>query len=291
ELETADVSSLPNGWHWPEPVKMKAADSESDIYGVIFRPSSFCENKRYPVINMIVGGSWLMAVPHGSFHNSRGGADRYYFHGAALAELGFIVVVIDSRGTPARQKSFQDFSYGWIPDGANTPDHCGGIKQLAKRYPQMDLNRVGVLSRTGYHGGIQNLFECPDFYSVGVVFNMMGDPRLMNPIAEHVHKYQGLNGPRAGVSYPDQLAKNWTGKLLLVQLLSGGLTSIYPPAGTFRLIEAFRRANKDVDVMITPHTESFYAAPYEMRRMWDYLVKHLQGVEPPKEFQLGAFLP
>ena len=37
-LETADVSNLPEGWQWPEPVKLKGADGQTDIYGVVYRP-------------------------------------------------------------------------------------------------------------------------------------------------------------------------------------------------------------------------------------------------------------
>lgn len=54
ELESADVSNLPENWQWPEPVKMLAADGNTDIYGVLFRPSDYAEDKKYPVINLIV---------------------------------------------------------------------------------------------------------------------------------------------------------------------------------------------------------------------------------------------
>lgn len=286
ELETADISNLPNGWQWPEPIKLTAADGKTDIYGTLFRPSDFSENKQYPVINMIVGGPWFSAVPHGSFHNSRGYADRYYFQGAALAELGFMVVVIDSRGTPLRHKSFQDACYGWIPAAANTADHRTGIEQLAARYPFMDLNRVGVYSPTGYQGGIQNLMENPDFYTVGVI-SLFQDSRLISCTIEG-DKYQGKDGPANDKRFPEQLANDWEGKLLLIQTLYGGVTSCYPPAGAFRLIEAFRQANKDYDLLVVPDTD-FIMGTYEMRRAWDFLVNHLQGIEPPKTFKLGEF--
>ena len=50
-LETTDVTSLPNDWQWPEPVKLKASDGKTDIYGVIFRPTYFDPDKQYPVID------------------------------------------------------------------------------------------------------------------------------------------------------------------------------------------------------------------------------------------------
>ena len=281
EIETADISNLPTGWQWPEPVKMMATDNKTDIYGLLFRPSNFSEKKQYPVINMIVGGPWLSAVPQGSFHH-RGYIDRYYFHGAALAELGFMVVIIDSRGTPFRSKSFQDSSYGWLPSGANSEDHRAAIEQLAIRYPSMDLNRVGVYSPTGYHGGLQNLFESNDFYRAGVI-NICMDSRLASCTSEHTNKYQGLKAPAKDKYFPEQLAKNWGGKLLLIlPMLSAG----YPTAGPLRVVDALQKANKEVDLLLSPHGWGFLDS-YEQRRAWDYLVTHIQLSESPKEFSLG----
>lgn len=283
EVETADISSLPEGWQWPESVKLTAADGKTDIYGLLFRPPNFSEDQQYPVINMIVGGPWFSAVPHGSFHNGRGYADRHYFQGAALAELGFMVVVIDSRGTPLRDKAFQDISYGWIPSGANTADHRVALEQLAARYPSINLNRVGVYSPTGYQGAIQNLMECPDFYKVGVI-NMYQDNRLVSCAIEG-DKYQGVNGPAKDKPFPEQLAEHWQGKLLLIHAMHGYVIPCYPPAGTFRLVDALQKANKDFDQLMLPYA-NYIMSGYELRRAWDYLIRHLQGIEPPKEFQL-----
>ena len=282
ELESADISTLPEGWRWPEPVTMTAADHKTDIHGVLFRPSGFSEDTQYPVINMIVGGPWLCGVPHGSFHNSRGYVDRYYFQGAALAELGFIVVIIDSRGTPLRSKAFQDTSYGWIPSGVNTADHRGAIEQLASRYPQMDLNRVGLYNPLGYHGGLQNLFEMPDFYRVGVISGLM-DTRLSSCTSEHSDKYQGLDFQAADKDFPEKLVNNWDGKLLFILPI---LSQAYPAAGTLRVLDALQKAHKTADLLVC---EQGLMDSYEQRRAWDYFVTHLQGSEPPKDFVLGEF--
>ncbi|MDB4077540.1 S9 family peptidase [Porticoccaceae bacterium] len=293
-LETADISGLPPGWHWPEPVKVPAAGCDAqgqtvELYGTLFRPSHFCDQQRYPVINMIVGGPWLCAVPHGSFHNSRGYAERHYFQAAALAELGFMVVILDTRGTPLRHKGFQTSSYGWLPSGANSADYRAALVQLAERYPQMDLGRVGVYSPSGYPGGIYNLLENPDFYSVGVINSMM-DTRLMSRTGEHIDKYQGPNPPDTSKRYPEQLAEQWHGKLLIIQMLSGWSCGAYTPAGALRVVDALQKANKPVDMIVRPNDRAgFLMTSYEQRRSWDYFVKHLQGVEPPREFKLGEF--
>jgi len=286
DIETADTSSLPNGWRWPESLKLCSADGKTDIYGVLFRPSNFDEAECYPVINLIGSAPWLGAVPKGSFNNSRGYADYFYYAGAALAELGFMVVILDSRGTPLRSKGFQDESYGWIASSGNTADHRAGLMQLSERYPCMDMKRVGVVGLNGYQSSIQNLMECPDLYKVGVI-NQLQDSRFISCAIEG-DKYQGVSGPAVDKCFPEQLAHNWKGKLLLIQPIYGSQSAVYPPSPTFRLVEALRRANKDFDLLIAPHAE----APlnlYEARRAWDYLVRYLLGVEPPKQFKLEQF--
>ena len=61
--------------------------------------------------------------------------------------------------------------------------------------------------------------------------------------------------------------------------------------GTFRLVEALQKANKDFDMICLPNM-THQMTSYTIRREWDYLVTHLQGIEPPKEFSLtiGEFL-
>ena len=205
-----------------------------------------------------------------------------------MAELGFMVVIMDSRGTPMRHKAFQTTNYGWIPEGTQADDFRFGLEQLAQRYPQMDLDRVGIYSPTGYPGGIDNLMANPDFYGVGVVSNLM-DTRLMSRTGEHVDKYEGA-APKCDKLYADERVAQWNGKLLLIQMMSGWASSAYSPAGAMRLIDALQQANKPIDMIVRSNDKaSFLMTPYEQRRAWDYFVRHLQGAEPPHEFELGEF--
>ena len=282
ELEVADVSALPDGWRWPEPVKLLAADNQTDIYGLVFRPSNFSPDKSYPVINFINSGPWLSVVTKGSFHTSRSYADRHYFQAASLAELGFIVLILDSRGGPLRSKAFQDESYGWQAAGANTEDHAFAIQQLAERYSYVDIDRVGMCSN-GYMSGLQNFLERQDLYKVGVQMLLI-DPRMkIGPVGE---RYQGVEGPGSDKQYPEDLVENMTGQLLLMSVMNSFITAMYPPACVFRIVDALQKFNKDFDMLLIPNAE-FGPNNYMYRRSWDYLVKHLLGVEPPKEFMLG----
>ncbi|MCT2533521.1 S9 family peptidase [SAR92 clade bacterium H231] len=280
ELETADISALPTGWQWPEPVKLLAADGKTDIYGVVYRPSNFSADKQYPVINSMWNGPDVPSVTKGSFINSQSHGGLSNLASAALAELGFIVVIIDSRGTSFRNKAFVDESCGWLPNSAHTGDHVGGIRQLAERYPYMDLNNVGVIAPYGPTGALHNLLECPDFYKVGAVYCPQ-DSRLMGA-AVWSEKYEGLSGPDKKHRYPEDLVDNLQGKLLLMH---GLLDVCNTPAATFRLVKALYKANKDFDMLVIPDVGHDLPG-YVIRRSWDYLVRHLLKAEPPKEFNL-----
>lgn len=284
ELEVADVSGLPAGWHWPEPVKLLAADGETDIYGLVYRPSDFSKENSYPIISHVFNTPELPWVPKGSFTNGSFAFGWPYLDAAALAELGFIVVQIDGRGTPFRNKSFCDESYGWLESVSNLDDHVAGIKQLAERYSCLDLERVGITTHnTGGSGGIQGLLQHPDFYKVSV--NMIPhDSRLM-PASMWGEKYEGLDGPKTDGLYPEMLVDKLQGKLLLI---GGMLDTTCPPTIIFRLVEALQKANKDFDLLLMPnlgHTPSSYA----VRRSWDYLVRNLLNFEPPRDFKLTTF--
>lgn len=280
ELETADISALPDNWHWPEPVKLLSADSVTDIYGLVFRPSDFSPDNSYPIITQAsVASPDFAAVSKGSFGNGITGGS-FYLEGAALAELGFIVIQIDTRGTPFRSKAIRNESYGWLESACNFDDLISSTRQLAEQYSYMDLNRVGIISSVGGPGGLQGLLQHPDFYKVGIS-NQLHDSRLMSA-SMWGEMFEGISGPGEEYKYPEEMVENLRGKLLLI---NGMLDVMTPPAGIFRVVEALKKANKDFDLLLLPNIGHSFSS-YIVRRMWDYLVSHLLEVEPPKEFKL-----
>ena len=280
-LETTNISELPNYWRWPEPVKTVAADGKTAIYGLVFRPSDYSSDNSYPVISDVFNVPDAGYVSQGSFDNGSV-LNATNLGAAALAELGFIVVQIDGRGTPWRSKAFQDESYGSYHAASNLDDHVAGIKQLAERYPSMDLSRVGIFGNFGTDGGVLGLLQHPDFYKVGVNGACLHDTRLES--AQLVgDMYEGLVG---ATSLPlEEQVDKLQGKLLLIQ---GMLNAMAPPATTFRVVEALMEANKDFDMLLLPTMGHALLPDYPMRRAWDYLVAHLMGAEPPKQFHLQA---
>ena len=277
-LETTDLYGLPDSWRWPEAVKTLSADGETDIYGLIFKPSNFDPERSYPVISFVVNIPECF-VQKGSF-DAASHLNWLYLEAAALAELGFIVVTMDGRGTPWRSKAVQDESYGSYHDCSHLDDHVAGIKQLAQRDPSMDLNRVGIHSSLGTSACLIGLLRYPDFYRVGTNVGCFQDSRLM-PAPMITEKYEGLAS--SNFELFESQVNQLKGKLLLSH---GMLNPEFPVAGTFRLVEQLMRANKDFDMLILPSMGHDLLPDYLTRRVWDYLVTHLMGAAPPKEFNM-----
>jgi dipeptidyl-peptidase 4 len=275
DLEEADLS-LPDGWQWPEPVMMKAADGKTDICGVIYRPPHFSPDQSYPILDDTLLGHGMPIVPKSSF---RPATDLFFYQAAALAQLGFIVVQIDGRGTGYRDKVFKEAGYGH-PDYELIEDHVAGIRQLADRYSYMDINRVGIVGQAvGGNGVLRGMLEHPDFYRVGVCGQIF-DHRVM------FHYYGDVfEGPlqNSQGTHLEALASNLKGKLLMLV----SLVSFLPAASSLRMVEALNRANKDFEQVVEPNG-GYGATPYQIRRSWDFLVRHLLGEEPPVDFDMTA---
>ncbi|MDZ7807043.1 MAG: DPP IV N-terminal domain-containing protein [Gracilimonas sp.] len=289
ELATADISELKaSGWVAPEPFTVKARDGETDLYGLLYKPSNFNSSNTYPVLNYIYPGPQSGSVGSRAFRSSR--SDKQ-----ALAELGFVVVEVDAQGTPGRSKAFHDFYYGNMGDNG-LPDQIAAIKELGSRHSWMDISRVGIFGHSG--GGFAStraLFAYPDFYDVAVSGAGNHDNRnYADPWGE---KWQGLlkGMNNDGVTddqstnYDNQanqlLADSLKGKLLITH---GTLDSNVPPYNTLLVVNALIEANKDFDMIMFPNRgHGYYGEDYMMRKRWDYFVKHLKNVEPPKEFEFG----
>lgn len=289
EMEQTDIDALKDsGWVAPQPFTVKARDQLTDIYGLMYKPTTFDEAQSYPVLNYLYPGPQSGSVGTRSFRASRN--DKQ-----SLAELGFIVVELDAMGTPGRSKSFHDAYYGNMGDNG-LPDQIAGIRQLAAENPWMDLDRVGIWGHSG--GGFAStagILRYPEFYKVAV--SGAGNHDNRNYEDDWGEKWQGLlqtfpeNNPGEGepvvtTNYDNQanqlLAENLQGKLLLAH---GMLDTNVHPSSTLLVVEALIEADKDFDLVVLPNAgHGFGNRRYFMKRRWDYFVQHLAGMQPPADF-------
>lgn len=281
-LERANIGKLEAaGWKPPVPFTAKARDGQTDLHGLMYRPTTFDPARKYPIVNNIYPGPQSGSVGSRNFSPSRGDTQ-------ALAELGFIVVQIDGMGTPGRSKKFHEIYYGNMGDNT-LPDQVAVMKQLASRHPWIDLDRAGIYGHSGGgYAAAGAMFRYPDFFKVGVSQAGNHDNRVYED--DWGEKWQGLlvRKPDGTTNYDDQAnqthAENLKGKLLLAH---GTLDSNVPPYSTLLVVDELIRHNKDFDLIVFPNRgHGFGSEPYMMRRRWDYFVRHLLGAEPPKEYAI-----
>lgn len=276
-LETCESSGLQEDWVWPEPVKLKATDGKTPIYGVVFRPPGFSPDQSYPVIEAVWSTKSDNGMPAGSFINTPF-MGLPYLLAAGLSALGFIVVIINGRGTPLRGVAFRDCDYGDPSYATNVQDRMAGLKQLADKYMYMDLSRLGVTAPEHVPHAAAAIVHHSDFYKVAVQHGFL-DPRAT--IAQVGEVYDGMRS-RANLEdhrHPEYNVDNFEGKLLFCTGMKGVCE------GTFRLVEALQQANKDFDMLIMPNM-LHQMIGYTIRREWDYFVINLRNMMPPKEFRL-----
>lgn len=284
EVGRVDISRLTaTGWKPPQLFSVKARDGQTDIYGLIYTPSNLDPNRKYPIINYIYPG------PQGGSVGGNWGFSPARQDNQALAELGFIVVQIEGTCNPLRSKKFHDACYGNMADNT-LEDQITGMRQLAQRFPYIDLNRVGIWGHSG--GGFATaaaMFRHPDFFKVGI--SESGNHENRNYEDDWGERYIGLEvkGPNGKSNYEEQAnqvhAKNLKGKLFLVH---GGMDDNVPPYNTYLVVDALIKANKEFDLLIIPNARHGFgnASLYMTRRRWDYFVKHLLGTEPPRDYEL-----
>jgi dipeptidyl aminopeptidase/acylaminoacyl peptidase len=284
-LEKADISKLlAIGWKPPQPITVKCRDGVTDCYGLMFKPTNLDTTKKYPIINHIYPGPQTGSVGSRNFTAARGDAQ-------SLAELGFIVVELDGMGTPWRSKKFHEAYYGDMGDNT-LPDQVAGMKELAKRYPWIDIDRVGIYGHSG--GGYATagaMFHYPDFFKVGISESGNHDNREYED--DWAEKWQGLLAKSADgkSNYDSQanenFAKNLKGHLMLAH---GTMDNNVPPYNTLLVVAELVKANKDFDLVLFPNRPHGYGpdSNYMMRKRWDYFVRWLLNTEPPKEYEFHA---
>ena len=248
-------------------------------------PRDLDPDRRYPVVDSQYA-SPLTAVVARNFMMAIQGPPGIVTP-ASLTELGFVAVIIDARGTTYRSREFSHYS--WL--NLNTiglEDHVAAIEALARSRPWMDIDRVGT--HGGSYGGwstTRAMFEFPDFFKVGVASVPMGALHNLYP-DYHWMAFHGRPQYADGTETrptPDarpvnyENAANLRGKLLI---MLGELDENVLPSTSLQLVDALIELDKDFDMLYIPNRSHNIRSPHTLRRVWDYLVRHLHGTEPPQ---------
>ncbi len=276
ELGKADIRALQaKGWKAPEVFTAIGRDGKTKIYGALWKPTNFNPAKKYPIIDHSYTGPHTQMFPK-DFRRVLSISNQ------ALAELGFIVMMVDGLGSSGRSKEFHNYSYKNM--GYNLADHVLAMRQLAQRYPWIDLDRVGIFGHSagGYDAG-HAMLQFPDFYKVAVASSADHDFRMEKawwpemymgwPVDSSYHRVSNIT-----------MADRLKGKLLLVH---GALDDNVNASATFKLAEALVKADKPFDLLILPSQRHGYRGKhmdYFRKKRWNYFVQHLLGADPIWDF-------
>jgi dipeptidyl aminopeptidase/acylaminoacyl peptidase len=274
-VERGDIGGLTKaGWSAPEVFVAKGRDGQTDIWGIIIRPTNFDQSMKYPVIENIYAGPQGSFVPKSFFA---------YNQMQSQAELGFIVVQIDGMGTSNRSKAFHDVAWTNLGD-AGFSDRILWHKAVATKYPYYDISRVGIYGGSaGGQNALGGLVFHPEFYKAGVAYAGCHDNR-MDKIWWNEQWMGWPIGPQYSASSNVDNAYRLQGDLLLVV---GELDTNVDPSSTMQVVNQLIKHGKNFDLLVVPGANhpagrgNDPTAPYGDHKRFDFFVQHLLGVTPP----------
>ena len=263
----AEADALKAGWVKPTLIHVKAADEQTDLYGVMYLPSDsslFTLHSSLPIITNVYPGPQDDQIPR-SFTIDENGNQ-------SLAELGFVVINVQPRGSsPLRDRDFYTYGYGNLRDYPIADDKHT-IETLARQYSFIDTTRVGIYGHSG--GGFETvtaMLTYPDFYKVGVAAS--GNYDNNDYIQWWAETYQGYGKP---IPTAMELAKNLKGRLLL---MTGEVDENVPVASTVRMADALQKAGKRFDMMVFPEQGHGLYGDYYQNVIRYYFLEHLKQPE------------
>ena len=270
-LDKADISSLTaNGWKAPEQFAAPGRDGKTPMYGVIYRPSNFDPEKKYPIIEYIYQGPGDQYVQK-QFRT-------YDWDMSSLAELGFVVVMVDGMGTSWRSRAFEDICWKNLVD-AGIPDHIAWIKAAATKYPYMDIERVGIFGcSAGGQESTSALLLHPEFYKCAYSACGCHDNRM-----DKIWWNEQWLGYPIGDQY--KAGSNVENAHLLqhpLMLCVGELDDNVDPASTMQVVNALEKAGKDFELIVIPGAHHTMGEDFGEHKRYDFFVKNLLHVWPPK---------
>ena len=270
-LEQADITKLKqHGWVAPEVFVAKGRDGKTDMWGIIQRPTNFDPAKKYPVIEYIYAGPGDAYTPKNFM--------PYNWNMTSLADLGFIVVQLDAMGTAWRGKQFEEVCYKNLKD-AGFPDRELWIKAAAKKYPYMDAERVGIFGASA--GGQESTTAVllhGDFYKAAYSSCGCQDNRMDKIWWNELWMSYPIDSSYVECSNVENAYKLERPLMLVV----GEMDDNVDPSSTYQVANALIKAGKDFELVVLPGVHHTMGEYFGEHKRYDFFVKNLLGVTPPK---------
>lgn len=215
----------------------------------MIKPRDFDPARKYPVFVFVYG------EPHGQtvLDDWSGGQGHTSFH-RVIADLGYLVVSIDNRGTPAPKGAAWRRVIFPSLGPLSTEEQAAGVRELCRTRPYADPERVGIW---GWSGGGSNtlnaMFRKPDVYKVGIAVAPKPQPDLYNAWFQEIFMRTKEENPEGyAKSAPINYAEGLAGNLLIVHGTGETNTHVQITEG---LVDRLIELGKSFDYMSYPNRD------------------------------------
>ena len=213
----------------------------------LIKPKKFDESKNYPVFVYVYGEPYSQTVL------DQWGAAQIDFH-RVVADMGYLVVSIDNRGTPAPKGAAWRRSIFGSLGPLSTEDQAAALQALGRSRSYVDLSRVGIW---GWSGGGSNtlnaMFRKPEQYHVGIAVVPKPQPHLYNAWFQEIYmRTREVNPEGYEKSAPINFAEGLKGKLLIITGSGETNTHIQIIEG---LVDRLIELGKPFDYMVYPNRD------------------------------------
>jgi len=249
-------------------IELTTVGTVPSFHAVLVRPRNFNSRRQYPVIASVYGGPHAQTVV---------ASPSAYLLQQWIADYGFIVVSIDGRGTPSRGRAWERVIKGNLID-IPLNDQVAGLKALARKYKELDLDRVGVYgwSFGGYFSAMA-VMRRPDVFDVGVAGAPVSE--WLDYDTHYTERYLGMPDENPS-GYADSsvltYAKDLDRSLLIIH---GTADDNVYFSHSLKMSNALFRAGKPHDFLALSDFTHMVADPLVTTRLYQrivsYFVKHL----------------
>ena len=164
----------------PEFGTLAARDGQTLHYALI-KPPGMKPGQRYPVIVEVYGGPHVQNVT-----DSWGGYWQRFEE--LLASEGFVIFVLDNRGSGLRGERFESASWHHLAD-VEVEDQVAGVAYL-RSLPFVDGERIGIFGWSyGGYMALQSVLRAPDAFAAAVAGAPVTDWRLYD--THYTERYLG----------------------------------------------------------------------------------------------------
>ncbi len=248
----------------PEYFTIKSADGKWDLHALVIKPTSFRAAKKYPVIVYQYQGPTSQVV------TKSWGGPRMLWH-RSMAERGYLVFMVDGRGTPGRGREFQQMLHRNLGK-YELEDQLAGAAYV-KSLPYVDSTRIMIWGKS--YGGYMTCLAM--FRSAAFKLGIAAAPVTLwnNYDTHYTERYMERpqeNPEGYKESSPLTHAAGLKGKLLLIHGVADDNVHFQD---SMVLADALQKAGKQFDFMAYPKATHSFAGKATATHWYNLMTRYI----------------